>query len=141
MPRRLPLRLTLNVLLLLGCGVSTRTTIRDGRAGDLEPGYSVEASLVGKDRSQLERARTLAREGDYPGGIALLEELHERPLDTKLRREVLLTLGEMYGAPLNPHTDFSRATAYLEELLATAPDPELAERARRLLEQYSMQTD
>ena len=129
----------LSFLLLQGCGVSTRTTIRDEGGGNLEPGYSVEASIVGKDRSQLERARALARDGDYAGGIALLEALEERPLDTKLRREVLLALGEMYGAPLNPQPDFARASFYLEELLATDPDPELAERVRRLLEQYSRQ--
>ncbi len=119
-----------------GCGVHTQTQRSDfdeqGRRAD---NYSVQATIVGKEKAQLENARTLARSGDYPGAIALLEPLHARhDLDAKLRQEILLTLGEMYGAPLNAQRDYAKGRTCLEELLKDYPDSEHADRARKLLD-------
>src|SRR5262245_37528746 len=119
-----------------GCGVHSRTEMSDfdkeGRPGD---NYSVQTTIVGKEKAQLENARSLARNGDYPAAISLLEPLHARhDLDAKLRQEILLTLGEMYGAPLNAQKDYAKGRACLEELLKDFPDSEHADRARKLLD-------
>ena len=119
-----------------GCGVHSQTQMSDfdeqGRRAD---NYSVQATLVGKEKAQLENARNLARGGDYPGAISMLEPLHARhDLDAKLRQEILLTLGEMYGAPLNAQRDYAKGRVCLEELLKDYPDSEHADRARKLLD-------
>ena len=122
----------------VGCSVSTRTQTQEydetGRPAD---GYSVQATLVGKERSQLDRARGLARDGDYAGAIATLTPLHgRRDIDPKLQQEILLTLGEMHAAPLNAQRDYDKARSYIEELLRDHPDSEHAERARKLLDTF-----
>jgi len=124
---------------LVGCGVQTRTATHDydeqGRPTD---GYSVQATVVGKEKAQLDRARTLARNGDYAGAIATLTPLHgRRDLDPKLQQDILLTLGEMHASPLNVQRDDAKARLYLEELLRDHPDSEHADRARKLLDEVS----
>ena len=90
---------------------------------------------AGPDR---DRARTLARNGDYAGAIATLTPLHgRRDLDPKLQQDILLTLGEMHASPLNVQRDDAKARLYLEELLRDHPDSEHADRARKLLDEVS----
>ena len=119
-----------------GCGVHSQTQMSDfDEQGQRADNYSVQTTIVGKEKAQLDNARTLARSGDYPGAISLLEPLHTRhDLDAKLRQEILLTLGEMYGAPLNAQRDYAKGRACLEELLKDYPDSEHADRARKLLD-------
>ena len=126
----------LALLALVSCSASTRMEVSDfdetGRRAD---GYTVSATIVGKDKAQLDRARSLAREGDYGGAIAIAESLRRDPgIDVELEPEILLALGEMYGAPLNPHRDADTATRLLRQLLAEYPDSKQAEAARQLLE-------
>lgn len=120
----------------LGCGLRTRTETRDydeqGRRAD---GYSVQATVVGKERAQLDTARALARVGDYAAAITALTPLHgRRDLDPELQQDILLTLGEMHAAPLNAHRDYAKSRQYLEELVRDHPDSEHADRARKLLD-------
>ena len=124
---------------VLGCGVQTRTESHDydetGRPAD---SYSVQATVIGKERAQLDRARALARDGDYANAIATLTPLHgRRDLDAKLQADILLALGEMHAAPLNAQRDDAKARLYLEELLRDHPDSEHADRARKLLDTVS----
>ncbi len=124
------------LLTAASCSASTRTETSDfdetGRRAD---GYKVSATIVGKDKAQLDRARSLAREGDYDGAIAIAESLLQAPdTDVELKPEILLVLGELYGAPLNPDRDLDAATQLLRQLLAEYPDSKQAESARQILE-------
>jgi hypothetical protein len=123
----------------LGCAASTKTTTSDfDPQGNPGSSYSVQSTLVSKDRSQLDRARQLARDGDYDGAIQILIGLASKhDMDSKLRQDVLLTLGEMHGSTFNPAPDYDKGTAALQQLLSEFPQTEYRERAEALLAEYA----
>jgi len=126
-------------LLVAGCAARTQTTTKDfDPQGNPGESYTVQSTFISKDRAALDRARELARAGDYGGAIQVLDGLYaKRDLDPKMRQEVLLGLGEMHGAALNLARDYGKATAYLQELLAIYPKTEYRQRAEELLAEYA----
>jgi hypothetical protein len=122
-----------------GCAASTKTTTSDfDPQGSPGSSYSVQSTLVSKDRAQLDHARELARGGDYGGAFQILNGLaNKHDMDSKLRQDVLLTLGEMHGSALNPAPDYDKGTAVLQQLLSEYPKTEYRERAESLLAQYA----
>jgi len=124
------------LIVVASCSASTRTETTDfdetGRRAD---GYKVSATIVSKDKAQLDRARSLARAGDYEAAIDIAESLQrDSGVDAELKPEILLVLSELYGAPLNPRRDTDTADRLLRQLLAEYPDSMQAETARQLLE-------
>lgn len=137
------LRLGIVVLLaaaLAACAARSTTTKSDyDETGRPSSGYSVQATVVGKERARIDEALTLVRSGDYASGIAILEAMHRDPdLADSWREEVLIELGELHGMPLNPQRDPRKAATYLEELLARYPESKYAERAHELLKTYGI---
>jgi hypothetical protein len=133
------LRVAGAALACFGCAASTKTTTSDfDPQGNPGTSYSVQSTLVSKDRAQLDHARELARGGDYGGAIQILGGLASKhDMDSKLRQDVLLTLGEMHGSTFNPAPDYDKGTAALQQLLSEFPKTEYRERAESLLAEYA----
>jgi len=126
-----------------GCAARSTTTISDyDETGRPTSSYSVQATVTGKENARIDEALARVRDGDYAGGIAILEGMNREPsLSDSWRQEVLIQLGEIHGMPLNPRRDPKKAATFLEELLRRYPDSKHAQRARELLHTYGIDKD
>lgn len=123
---------------LTGCAARVETEHSDyDEFGDRRDTHSIETSLVSRDNADLQRAQTLARDGNYREAIAILEGLHAQTgLKPELRQDVLLALGAMYGDWRNGLKDYDKGLRYLRELLADFPETPHRERAIAMMETY-----
>jgi len=125
---------------IVGCvRVRTSTTQKDyDEYGDHKPTYSANSTVVGKAETELEAARALEREGKYSEAILALERLDaDASLSNDVRQDVLLQLGEIHGAALNPFKDYERGLFYLRELVDRYPATKYREQAEERMRQYA----
>ena len=130
--------LCLLTLALTSCAVRVDREQTDyDQFGDRRDTYSTQASFIGQETADLEKAHALAREGKFADAIRLLEGVRARTdLDPETRQDVLLSLAQMHGAWRNAHKDYARGLTYLRELLAQYPDTAHRERATQMMETY-----
>ena len=106
--------------------------------GDRKPSYTASSTLTGKGQAELEAARALEREGRYSAAIQTLDRLYaDTGLSDDVRQDVLLQLGEIHGASLNPFKDYERGLLYLRELVDTYPATKHRERAEVRIREYN----
>ena len=106
--------------------------------GDRKPSYTASSTLTGKGQAELEAARALEREGRYSAAIQTLDRLYaDTSLSDDVRQDVLLQLGEIHGASLNPFKDYERGLFYLRELVDTYPATKHRERAEERIREYN----
>lgn len=92
--------------------------------GAEEKEYHV-AFYSGSGEDQLKYAKQFLGEGDFETAIELFLKIYENTkIDSKIRQEALLNLGNIYSNVLYTGKDYEKALYYLESLLNEFPETE-----------------